>query len=393
MPLTQQRPKVLIVDDQPKNLIALEAVLAGLGPELVKAASGKEALDLLHQEDFAVILMDVHMPVMDGLETAALVRQTALNRETPIVFLTAEGRSEAEIARGYEVGAVDYLLKPFVPQILRHKVGVLVELHQKTAEIKRLNRKLGEANAALEGRVQERTAALEARGVDLGRSNEELAQFAAVASHDLQEPLRTLSTYLQLLRKNNLGRLDAEDEEIFEVVLGSARRMRQLISDLLAFSQVGLGERKLGQVDSRVLVDRVLEQMKQMVEERGAKISVGPMPVLDAEPALLGQVFQNLIGNALKFQPGDAPTVELSARRGDGCWVFAVKDQGIGIAPEHVEKVFRLFGRLHGRDEYPGNGLGLSLCKKVVERHGGRIWLDPSPGPGSTFYFSIPHKG
>jgi light-regulated signal transduction histidine kinase (bacteriophytochrome) len=234
---------------------------------------------------------------------------------------------------------------------------------------------------------------LEARSQDLLRSNQELEQFAAVASHDLQEPLRTLSTYLQLLGRNNQGHFSGEDQEIFDVVLGSARRMRQLISDLLAFSQIGLGERKPGDVDCALLVGKVLDQIKELVEERGAKISVGPLPVLNAEPLLLSQVFQNLIGNALKFQKGAEPVVELSARREDERWVFGVRDEGIGIAPEHGEKIFKLFGRLHGRDEYPGNGVGLSLCKKVVERHGGDIWLDPLPQKGSTFYFSIPHKG
>ncbi|HTA16693.1 MAG TPA: ATP-binding protein, partial [bacterium] len=239
----------------------------------------------------------------------------------------------------------------------------------------------------------DRTAALAAQSLDLARSNQELAQFATAASHDLQEPLRTLSTYLQLLGKNNQGRLSPDDQEIFGVVLDSARRMRQLIIDLLAFSQIGVGERKPGKVDCGALVEKVLDQIKEMVEERGAKISVGPLPVLNAEAALLGQVFQNLIGNALKFQKGDAPVVEVSARQEPERWVFGVRDEGIGIAPEHVDKVFELFGRLHARDDYPGNGLGLSLCKKVVERHGGSIWLDPTPAKGSTFYFSIPNKG
>jgi len=385
--------KILIVDDEPNNLLALEAILADMGTQLVRAYSGKEALRHLLKDDFAIILLDVQMPTMDGLETAALIRERTLTRFTPIIFLTAAGRTETEISRGYEMGAVDYLLKPIIPEILRQKVRVLVDLFQMNAEIKRLNFELIESNMDLERRVQDRTAALEAQSLDLARSNRELAQFATAASHDLQEPLRTLSTYLQLLGKNNKGRLSADDQEIFGVVLDSARRMRQLIIDLLAFSQVGVGERKPGQVDCGALVEKVLDQIKGMVEERGAKISVGPMPVLNAEAVLLGQVFQNLIGNALKFQKGGAPVVEVSARQEQGRWVFGVRDEGIGIAPEHFEKVFELFGRLHARDDYPGNGLGLSLCKKVVERHGGSIWLDPTPAKGSTFYFSIPHKG
>jgi signal transduction histidine kinase len=387
------KARILLVDDEPKNLVALDAVLGRLGCELVNARSGKDALRELLRQEFAVILLDVQMAGMDGFETAALIRDRELTRYTPIIFLTAAGRSEADVHRGYELGAVDYLMKPYSPEILRHKVQVLVELFQKAAEIKRLNQELKAANGGLEIRVAERTAALEARGLELARSNQELAQFAAVASHDLQEPLRTLSTYLQLLGQNNAGRFDAEDQEVFEVVLSSARRMRQLINDLLAFSQIGLGGRKLETVDCSALVGKVLEQLKQLISERGALISVGPLPTLAAEPMLLSQVFQNLIGNALKFQKGEAPTVAVSAWEEPGRWVFAVTDQGIGIAPEHFDKVFRLFGRLNGRDEYPGNGLGLSLCKKVVERHGGAIWLDPTPGPGSTFYFSIPHQG
>jgi signal transduction histidine kinase len=385
--------KILIVDDAPYNLLALEVVLKDMGADLVRAYSGKEALRHLLKDEFAVILLDVQMPGMDGLETAVMIRERALSRYTPIIFLTAAGRTETEIFQGYETGAVDYLLKPIIPEILRQKVRVLVDLFQMNMENKRLNFELQEANRDLERRVQDRTAALKAQSLDLARSNRELAQFATAASHDLQEPLRTLSHYLQLLGKNTRGRLSVDDQEIFGVVLDSAKRMRQLIIDLLAFSQIGVGERKLGQVDCGALVEKVLDQIKEMVEERGAKISVGPLPVLNAEPVLLGQVFQNLIGNALKFQKGGAPIVEVSARQEKERWVFEVKDEGIGIAPEHFEKVFELFGRLHARDDYPGNGLGLSLCKKVVERHGGSIWLDPAPAKGATFYFSIPHKG
>lgn len=390
---TTAQTKILIVDDEASNLLALEAVLDGMEIQLVRAYSGKEALRHLLRDDFAVILLDVQMPGMDGLETAAMIRERALSRYTPIIFLTAAGRTETEIFRGYEMGAVDYLVKPLIPEILRQKVRVMVDLFRMNVEIKRLNLELQETNVDLESRVRDRTAALEAQSLELARSNQELAQFATAASHDLQEPLRTLSTYLQLLGKNNWGRLSADDQEIFGVVLDSARRMRQLIIDLLAFSQIGAGDRKTGQVDCGTLVEKVLDQIKEMVKERGAKISVGPLPVLNAEAVLLGQVFQNLIGNALKFQKGGAPVVEVSARHEQEGWVFGVRDEGIGIAPEHSGKIFELFGRLHARDDYPGNGLGLSLCKKVVERHGGSIWLDPAPGKGSTFYFSIPHQG
>jgi two-component system sensor histidine kinase/response regulator len=387
-----EKTKILMVDDEPKNLLALEAVLEGGGYELVRAHSGREALRCLMRDDFAIILMDVAMPEMDGFEVAALVRAREKNRFTPIIFLTAAGKTEADIFRGYEAGAVDYLLKPLIPEILRYKVRVLIELHQKALEIERLNQKLLEANAGLEQRVEERTAALEVRSRDLARSNHELAQFAVVASHDLQEPLRTMTTYLQLLSRNNAGQLNGEDKDNMETVLLSARRMRQLIGDLLAFSQIGQGERKLEDVNCGDLVNETLEQLKDLIEEKGAKIKVGPLPTVSAEPMQLGQVFQNLIGNALKFHREGPPVLELAAKEKGNGWVFSVKDDGIGIAPEYFDKIFKLFQRLNRREDYPGTGLGLSICRKVVEKRGGKMWLDSKLGVGSTFYFSVPFK-
>jgi light-regulated signal transduction histidine kinase (bacteriophytochrome) len=240
--------------------------------------------------------------------------------------------------------------------------------------------------------VRERTRSLQERSQELARSNQELAQFAAVASHDLQEPLRTMSAYLHLLEENSRGRLDDNDREWMGVVLESARRMRQLILDLLTFSQVGKGERKPVQVDCGALVGGILEQLKGLIDERGAQIQVGAMPVLAAEPLLLSQVFQNLIGNGLKFVKDGPPRLELGSEEHGGEWLFWVRDHGIGISPGHFEKVFRLFGRLHTREDYPGSGLGLSICKKIVERHGGRIWVESTPGQGATFKFTLPAK-
>jgi two-component system sensor histidine kinase/response regulator len=382
-----------MVDDEPKNLLALEAVLDSLGHELVRAESGKEALRCLMRDDYAVILLDVQMPEMDGFETATIIRSRERTRYTPIVFLTAVGKTEAEIFRGYEVGAVDYLLKPFAPEILRYKVTVLVELHQKNEKIAQLNVELSELNADLERRVFERTLALEQRSAELLKSNQELAQFAAVASHDLQEPLRTMGTYLELFFTRNSANIDGEDKETLEVVMDSAKRMRQLISDLLVFSQVGHGEQRMEMVDCGDLVAQILEQLKGLVESQGAVIEVGALPKVYAQPVLLGQVFQNLIGNALKFKGHDPAKVRLGAESRGQEIVFWVKDNGIGVDGRYFDKIFKLFRRLHTKDEYEGSGLGLSICKKIVEMHGGRIWLESVPGSGSTFYFSLPSKG
>ncbi|HTB23584.1 MAG TPA: ATP-binding protein [bacterium] len=382
-----------MVDDEARNLLSLEAVLGGLDQDLVRAGSGKEALRLLEQEDFSVVLLDVHMPVMDGIETADLIRTRERSRCTPIIFLTADERSPSQVSRGYESGAVEYLIKPFVPDVLRQKVKVFIELFQKTEEIRCLNVELRDSNAGLEERVFERTKDLELRSQDLARSNQDLAQFAAAASHDLQEPLRTINTYLQLLSRDSPERFTAEDRETIGIVIDSARRMRQLINDLLSFSQVGIGGQAPVAVDCGLLVDQVLGQLKEVIDEKKAEVTLGPLPALRAEPALLGQVFQNLIGNALKFCGDGAPVVRVGAADNGVEWVFSVADQGIGIEADQFDKVFKLFSRLHSRDEYPGNGLGLSLCKKIVERHAGRIWLESRFGRGTTFFFSIPHKG
>jgi two-component system sensor histidine kinase/response regulator len=384
------KTKILMVDDKPGNLLSLEAVLGVLGQDLVRARSGKEALRLLGLDDYSVILLDVQMPVMDGLECADLIRSNERSRTTPIIFLTADERSPSEVSRGYESGAVSYLIKPFVPDVLRQKVKVFIELFQKSEEIRCLNVELRDANAGLEERVFERTRALELRSQDLARSNQDLAQFAAAASHDLQEPLRTINTYLQLLSRDSQERFTDEDRETIGIVIDSARRMRQLINDLLAFSQVGIGGHAPTGVDCGALVEQVLAQMKEGIDEKKADIVLGPLPTLRAEPVLLGQVFQNLIGNALKFCGSAAPVVRVGASLSGGDWVFSVEDEGIGIEADQFDKVFKLFSRLHSRDEYPGNGLGLSLCRKIVERHAGRIWLESRIGKGSTFFFSIP---
>jgi signal transduction histidine kinase len=389
-PVALKRAKILMVDQEPKNLLALEGVLEGLGHELVRAESREEALRCLLNEDFAMVLLDVQLAAMDGFKLAELVRSRQKDNLIPIIFLSAVGRTEAEMFRAYEVGALDYLVRPFAPAVLRSKVRVLIDLSQKAQEIERLNVQLKATNALLALGVQERTSALEARGMDLMRSNEELAQFAMVASHDLQEPLRTLSTYLQMIQENNQARFSGEDSEFFQVVLDAAKRMRALINDLLAFSQVGQLERQLVPVDCGLLVEDVVGSLQKMAEERASIVKTGPLPTILGEPRLLARVFQNLIENGLKFQGEAKGPILVSAERSGPEWVFAVKDHGIGIAPEHFEKIFKLFQRLHSRDAYPGTGMGLAITKKIVERHGGRIWLESPPGQGTTFFFSLP---
>lgn len=384
------KAKILMVDDEPANLLALQAVLEDMGHELVMAHSGREALRHLMAEDFSMILMDVQMPTMDGFETATLIRKRERSRLTPIVFLTAVGRSENDMFRGYQVGAADYLVKPFIPEILRFKVAVFTDLQAKGRELLKANQDLVALNASLEERVRLRTVELEEQGRRLARSNEDLDQFASVASHDLQEPLRSMTNYLYLLDRQLEQNIPPKARAHMDSAVDAAKRMRQMIRGLLEFSRLEDSCADLEPVDSAGLVKEVLASFDGVIAEKAAKLSVGSLPAVAGNPALLRQLFQNLVENALKFSDGKAPDVMLGGELRKDEALFWVKDQGIGIAPKDFEKIFKLFKRLHSREEYPGSGLGLALCKKIVERHGGRLWLESEPGKGSTFYFTLP---
>lgn len=233
--------------------------------------------------------------------------------------------------------------------------------------------------------------AIEERALELERSNAELEQFAYVASHDLSEPLRMVSSYLQLLRRRYHGRLDDDADTFIDFAVDGAGRMRALIDDLLVFSRAGRGDGPLERVDTSAVVRQVLAGLRGREESRGAVVSLSPLPVVPGAPHQLGQLFQNLIGNAVKFVPADRrPELTVSAERQGTAWRFTVADNGVGLEPAHAERIFRMFQRLHTRDEYPGTGIGLAIAKKVVERHGGRIWAQAAPGRGSCFHFTLP---
>ena len=225
---------------------------------------------------------------------------------------------------------------------------------------------------------------------ELRRSNEELERFAYVASHDLQEPLRMVGSYVQLLARRYRGQLDSDADEFIGYALDGALRMQRLIEELLAFSRVGTRGAPLVPTDCAVVVESALRSLKLAIEEAGATVVVGPLPTVLADPGQLEQVFQNLLSNALKFRGEEPPTIEVSAERRDPVWELRVRDNGIGIDPEYFDRIFVIFQRLHGRDEYPGTGMGLAIVKKIVERHGGRIGVESTPGEGSTFSFTLP---
>ncbi|MGE5546587.1 MAG: sensor histidine kinase [Solirubrobacterales bacterium] len=251
---------------------------------------------------------------------------------------------------------------------------------------------LAEAKAQQERIVHERTAALRAANAELERSNAELENFAYVASHDLQEPLRMMSSYAQLIERRYGAQLDAEGHEFIAYMTDGAARMKAMIDDLLAYSRVGRGEPGFEAVDTRVAAEIALANLAAALTEAGAEVSLpAALPTLPGQQALLVRLFQNLIGNAIKYRrPDQAPRISLTARKEGGEWHFAVTDNGIGVPPEARERIFAIFQRLHNHGAYPGTGIGLAICRKIVELHGGRIWAEAAEGGGTTFRFTLP---
>ncbi|MBI2831977.1 MAG: GHKL domain-containing protein [Chloroflexi bacterium] len=284
-------------------------------------------------------------------------------------------------------------------------------LTTKTEELNRSNEALQKAHGALEVRVAERTAELQHSNVqlraemeerkkteetlrrrteELARSNAELEQFAYIASHDLQEPLRMVSSYVQLLGKRYTGKLDQDADEFIGFASEGSSRMQRLINDLLAYSRVGTRGKNFEEVNLEAALAQALENLHLAVKEKQAIVTHDPLPVAYGDIGQMTQVFQNLIDNAIKFCREDSPRVHVSARiENDEC-VCSVQDNGIGISSEFMNRLFVLFQRLHTRKEYPGTGIGLAICKRIVERHGGKIWVESKPDEGSTFYFRIP---
>jgi signal transduction histidine kinase len=327
--------------------------------------------------------------VLSGAALAALVVSSGLQRlvSRPILALAHTATRISE-KRDYSLRA-DHRTEDEVGTAVDAFNQMLDRIQEGDRALREATEQLRTLNTTLEERVAERTAAAEQRAAELKRSNEELEQFAYVASHDLQEPLRAVASYTQLLRQRFAGKLDAETDLYLTHVLAGAARMRALINDLLDYSRLGRQSLDRSAVDTAALLDTALADLHPTLSEAAAQVRHGPLPVVSADPGQLGQLLRNLLSNAVRFRSPAPPLVELRAERAGDFWQFAVQDNGIGIDRRHHEKIFVIFQRLHGRDR-PGTGIGLAICRKIIERHGGRIWVDSEPGKGSTFFFTLP---
>jgi light-regulated signal transduction histidine kinase (bacteriophytochrome) len=248
------------------------------------------------------------------------------------------------------------------------------------------------ARKQAEAELQEANGQLILKAQQLSRSNAELEQFAYVASHDLQEPLRMIASYTQLILRRYGDRFDGDAREFMDFIVDGATRMKQLIEDLLAYSRVGTHGKAFRPTDSGAAVQKALANLRAAIESSTGTVTHDPLPTINADEFQLVQLFQNLIGNALKFKGAETPRVHISVNEQADTWTFGVKDNGIGIDGEYFDRIFMVFQRLHSRTDYPGTGIGLAICKKVVDRHGGRLWIESGVGSGSTFWFTVPKK-
>lgn len=501
---------ILLVDDKPEKLVALESVLTDLGANILKAYSGKEALRLLLKHDFAVILLDVNMPIMDGFETATLIRQRQSSEYTPIIFITALSTSEIYIHKGYGLGAVDFIFSPVVPEVLRAKVAVFVDLLKKSDEIKRQGEQLrlaaerehqrklqdtrerlevqtirnrffvlavdllaianfdgyftqlnpswervlgfkeeelkkrpwiefvhpedqeeirkqlrriesGDDSSYIETRfpakdgschwlgwtiapfAAERTLYLFARDVTerkkveqaLQETNTELESFSYTVSHDLRAPLRAMQGFADALLQDYADKLDPVAQDYANRIVSGARRMDALIQDLLVYSRLNRADLRLHPINFETVIQEAMAQLENEIEKSHARVTVEkPLPEVLGHHATLVQVMANLINNAIKFvSPETQPTVRIVGRQNGESARFSIEDNGIGIAPEYYNKIFRVFERLHGSESYPGTGIGLAIVRKGMDRMGGRVGLDSELNHGSKFWIELPLPG
>jgi len=388
-----QPTNILLVDDDTANLLALEATLKGLNQNLVRASSGREALRQVLEKDFAVILLDVQMPEMNGIETAAAIRERERSRHIPIIFLTGLVKTDDMMFKGYSAGAVDYLVKPIVPDILRVKVGVFVELaqmrrklHEEIAERSRAAAEISKLNHELE----QKNKALTERTTELQETVSELESYSYSISHDMRAPLRAMMGYSQILLEESSQLLTEEHQGYLQRISTGARRLDHLIQDVLSYSKVSRATFQLDPIDVEKLIHEIIAQYPGLQSPQAEVKIEGPLPRVLANEAALTQCLSNLMDNAVKFvAPGITPKVTISAeQKGDEVRLWFV-DNGIGIEPQDQERIFGIFVKVHSAETYPGTGIGLSIVRKAVEKMGGRIGLESKSGTGTRFWIQL----
>jgi signal transduction histidine kinase len=360
------------VDDKPENLVALEKVLADLDVEVVKANGGNEALKATLHHDFALALLDIQMPEMDGYELAGILREEEKTSRLPFIFISAVYTDNLNVFKGYEQGAFSFITKPFQPEILLNKVKFFVNIYLQDLELHRLNKDLIRKNE------------------ELKIINDELASFSYSISHDLRAPLRALNSYSNILEKDYEAVLDKEGRELLSSIKNNAVRMGILVDDLLAFAKLGNKELTKMAINFRVMVESVLKEIADLTPHK-AKIKVEALPPAFGDQALLRQVWMNLISNAIKYsEKKENPEIEIGYSESEDGIIYFIKDNGAGFNMKYADKLFGVFQRLHDLSEFHGTGIGLAMVKRIISKHHGKVWATAKVNEGATFYFSLP---
>ena len=365
-----RRLRVLIVEDSDSDaaLIVRHLALADYDVGWERVETAGQMLAALEQPDRDLVIADYKLPGFDAPAALATLQQTGLD----LPFVVVSGHIGEETAVGLmRAGAHDYVMKD---QLAR--LAPVVE------------RELGEARMRRERRRAQEQLRLSV--AELARSNAELEQFAYVVSHDLQEPLRMVASYVQLLEDRYKDQLDSSAREFIAYAVDGATRMKQMIDDLLAYSRVGRNGKDLVAVATEAALGQACADLRASIRETAAEITHSPLPSVPGDAAQFTHLFQNLIGNAIKFRSQAPPRIHVSAERNGEEWVFSVSDNGIGLDPQYADRIFMVFQRLHGHEDYPGTGIGLAIARKIVEHRGGRIWVESEPGKGATFRFTVP---
>ena len=357
--------RVLLIEDSATSRALVQGFLQAADVTTVVAEDGTTGTAMLREHLPDVVVLDVVLPDADGVELCRQWQREPELKDIPVLLISGERLADEDRAAGLRSGAMGYLLKPFSDVELLAQIHLLHQLGQTHRQLKQ-------------------------RNTELERSNRELEEFAYIVSHDLKEPLRTVTGHCRMLTKCLFSHLDEQSEAFLAAIAGGAERMQKLIDDLLTYSRVGRADRPLETVDLNDLLTRVLANLDAAVTESGANVCVDELPVLSANRLMLGQLFQNLIDNALKFCGEQPPVVDVAAEPVGEMARITVADNGIGIDPRHFEWIFGIFQQAPTEKKYPGTGMGLALCRKIVECHGGRLWIESELGKGTKFHVELP---
>lgn len=378
---------ILLVDDDSSKLLAHESILEGLGQKVIRATSGRAALEILLKMEFAVILLDVNLPDIDGFEIASLILQRPRLERTPIIFVTGYNTSDLDRLKGYGIGAVDYLFLPVVPEVLKAKVQVFVELAQQ----RQIMRKQAEELAQRNEQQQEQIQVIQGLHEKLHRAYEQLESFSYTVSHDLRSPLRALEGYSQILLQDFKDHINEEAEDYLQRINKAAIRMDALVRDVLAYTRISKAEVRTEAVDLQGLIEDLIKENQNLRLTRARVHVHTPLHNVIAHVGCLTQCLSNLLDNASKFvEPATVPEIAIRTERHETAVRVWIEDNGIGIDPLIHDRIFNMFERGEAGVRYEGTGIGLAIVKKAVEQMGGAVGLESSLGVGSRFWIDLP---